>query len=68
MSKNGNIMFLVRCPFPDCNHIGTSITNVHSKEFHSMPKKELFEKYGKPQYVDIDPYAFSQNRKIKRPY
>lgn len=54
----------VYCPHPDCNHMGEAITKVHCRTVHNMERDELFEKYGKPVFVGIDPHKLSKNQQV----
>lgn len=38
------------------------ITNLHSKEKHKITKKELFNKYGNPQFVRMDRRSLIKNK------
>ncbi|CAH1058815.1 hypothetical protein [Paenibacillus pseudetheri] len=51
----------VRCPYPNCGHTGDVITVNHCRTAHSMERKELFGRYGKPQSIGYDPKAVDKN-------
>lgn len=40
-----------KCPHPECNHIGLTITKVHCRDAHHMEKEDIFRKYGEPKKV-----------------
>lgn len=46
---------LFKCPYPDCEHIGTEITKAHCKSKHHTERESIFEKYGKPQKMEYKP-------------
>lgn len=39
---------LVRCPVPDCGHIGSFISKIHCRDAHGMEREEVQELYGLP--------------------
>lgn len=51
---------LVRCPVPDCGHIGTFISKIHCRNVHNMERDEVQEKYGLPTQMG-NSWAFSNN-------
>jgi hypothetical protein len=55
----------VRCPHPDCNHIGEVITKVHCRTCHDMERDDLVAKYGYPIPVELDGRALSKNSGIR---
>jgi len=58
--------FGVRCPYPECGHIGDFITKAHCRIAHNMEQEELFSKYGEPLSIVIDSYALRQNEKVNK--
>lgn len=44
----------VKCPFPECTHVGEIITKVHCRMKHNMERDEMFKKYGEPKTVMYD--------------
>lgn len=54
----------VKCPHPNCDHIGELITKVHCRMHHGMEREELFAQYGQPQSLTIDPIRRRENMKI----
>lgn len=42
---------LLKCSYPDCDHIAVHITKVHCRSVHSMESDMLFKKYGKPKRI-----------------
>jgi len=48
-----------KCTHPDCSYVADYfITNHHCKTEHSITKKELIERYGKPEDITVNKGAF----------
>lgn len=56
----------VRCPYPNCGHTGDVITVNHCRTAHSMERKELFGRYGKPQRIGYDHSSSKQESRGAR--
>ncbi|MFJ8100257.1 hypothetical protein [Lysinibacillus sp. NPDC096212] len=41
----------IKCPVPNCNHIGIVITKAHCRLVHRMTREEVRKKYGFPKNV-----------------
>lgn len=42
---------LVKCPFPECNHIGDIISKIHCRLVHVMEREEVGKLYGPPTSI-----------------
>lgn len=51
----------LKCPYPDCDHVGDVITKVHCRTKHGMEREDLFKKYGAPTGVAFDPEKYRKN-------
>lgn len=38
----------IRCPHPECAHIGNIITKAHCKMYHDMSREDVGRLYGPP--------------------
>lgn len=41
----------IKCPVPDCAHVGIVITKAHCRIAHGMTQEEVQTKYGLPKRV-----------------
>ncbi|MEK5429687.1 hypothetical protein MKY88_02380 [Lysinibacillus sp. FSL R7-0073] len=41
----------IKCPVPNCNHVGSVITKAHCRLVHGMDRAEVRKKYGFPENV-----------------
>ncbi|WP_054767305.1 hypothetical protein [Lysinibacillus parviboronicapiens] len=39
---------LLKCPHPNCHHVGQVITKAHCRIHHNMEREEMKKKYGMP--------------------
>lgn len=53
-----------KCPFPGCNHLCEVVTKVHCRTQHNMEREEIFNLYGKPEMIKMDPKKLSKNSKL----
>lgn len=45
---------LVKCPFPECDHIADSITKAHCRTVHRMERDVIQKQYGMPHRVTFN--------------
>jgi hypothetical protein len=44
---------LIKCPHPECDHVGEVLTHVHCKVHHGVKRDTLIEKYGEPEILNL---------------
>lgn len=53
---------LVRCPVPNCGHIGSFISKIHCRKAHGMEREEVGKKYGYPKQLGKGWKFFSNDK------
>lgn len=42
---------MLRCPYPNCPHIGTVISKLHCRIEHNLEREQIVMRYGNPKRI-----------------
>ncbi len=61
MKGRGCLVNLVKCPYPDCTHVGDVLTDHHCRTEHNAYKSMIVKEFGPPQPVSVDMAKLMRN-------